>query len=138
MAQTFSAQVEAWVTKSKKRLEAVVRTAAQDVTAEILQRTPVDTGFLRASFTVTLDGPLPIRADYSGVAGASYQPQPYALVIAGSQLGQTIYGTFTASYAAHVEYGARGRAGAGMVRLSAQNWQQHVARAVAQAKARFR
>jgi hypothetical protein len=60
-----------------------------------------------------------------------------ALVIAGASLGQPIYMGFVASYAAHVEYGARGRAAVGMVRLSAQQWPQIVNQVVAEAKARF-
>lgn len=134
--QSFSAAVDAWVLKSRARLLAVFRTAAQYVIEDVITRTPVDTGYLRASLTVTLDGPLPIRPDAKPAGAGTYQPQPYALSIAGADLGDTVFASFVASYAQHVEYGARGRAGAGMVRLAAQAWPQHVTRAVAEAKAR--
>jgi hypothetical protein len=132
---SFEAQIDAWVRKTEARMLAVFKTAAQYVIEDVRDRTPVDTGFLRASLTVTLDGPLPMRPEAR--AGAfNYDAQPYSLVIAGAQLGGTVYASFVAGYAGHVEYGARGRAGTGMVRLSAQNWQSHVNRAVAEAKAR--
>lgn len=131
-SQSFSAAVEKWALKSQARLLAVFRTAAQYVIEDVRDRTPVDTGFLRASLTVTLDGPLPMRE----AAGSAYQAPSYSLVIAGAELGGTVYASFVANYAGHVEYGAQGRASVGMVRLAAQAWSSHVARAVAEAKAR--
>lgn len=118
---------------------AVFRMSTEYVIEDVLMRTPVDTGYMRASFTVSLDGPLPIRADARPPSDAekdSYKPQPYSLAINGADLGDTITASFVAAYSAHVEYGARGREGVGMVRLAAQAWPQHVAKAVAEAKAR--
>lgn len=132
MAQSFSATVDAWVLKSRQRLEAVLKTSAQFVIEDVVLRTPVDTGYLRASLTVSFDGPLPMR----GEQGDGYAAPDYSLAIAGAGLGDTIFASFIANYAAHVEYGARGRSGVGMVRLSAQAWPQHVNRAVAEAKTR--
>lgn len=133
--QSFSAEVDAWTAKSRKLLEAVLKTSSQFVIEDVVDRTPVKTGFLRASLTVSLDGPLPMR---SPNPGGSHAPQDYSLSINNADLDDTIYATFVANYAGHVEYGARGRAGVGMVRLASQNWQQHVNRAVAEAKARVR
>lgn len=133
---SFAAQVDAWVRETEARMLAVFRTAAEYVVEDVLDRTPIDTGYLRASLTVTTTGPLPIRANARPVEGQTYNVQPYALSIAGAELGDTVYASFVASYAAHVEYGARGRAGRAMVRLAAQNWPVHVDRAVAAAKAR--
>lgn len=134
--KSFSAEVDEWVMKSRARMLAVFKLSTEYVIEDVIVRTPVDTGFLRASLTVSLDGPLPIRPDAKPAGTETYQPQPYSLQIAGADLGDTIYASFVASYAAHVEYGAQGRAGAGMVRLAAQAWPQHVARAVSEAKAR--
>src|SRR5690606_24358320 len=113
--KSFSAAVDEWVMKSRARMLAVFKLSTEYVVEDVISRTPVDTGFLRASLTVSLDGPLPIRPD-AGPArewSGGYQPQPYSLQIAGADLGDTIYASFIASYAAHVEYGAQGRAGAG-------------------------
>ena len=122
-------------------MEAVFKTAAEITIEEVSVRTPVDTGFLRASLTVSLSGMLPIRANAKGTKPKGhargtviYEAAPYALVINGAELGDTIYASFVASYAAHVEYGAEGRAGHGMVRLAAQNWQQNVNQAIARVK----
>ena len=130
----FAAAVDEWCRKTDQRLEAVFKLSTQFVIEDVLDRTPVDTGFLRASLTVTTNGMLPIRAGAVPAKGGSYQPQPYALALAGAELGDTIYASFVAAYAGHVEYGAQGRAGVGMVRLAAQNWQIHVNRAAKEAK----
>lgn len=134
MAQTFRAQIDEWVAQTQARMLAVFRTAAQYVIEEVRDRSPVDTGYLRNSLTVSLDGPLPMR----GASGDGYAAAPFAAVIAGADLGGTIYASFVANYAGHVEYGAQGRQGVGMVRLSVQNWQVHVDRATAEAKAAVR
>ncbi|XBQ14590.1 MAG: HK97 gp10 family phage protein [Nitratireductor rhodophyticola] len=138
MAQSFKAQVAAWVAKSERRLEAVFKESTQRLVSQVIDRTPVDTGYLRASLQVTLDGPLPIRPDGRGMVGENYRPPDYALKIAGAELGDTIYASFVASYAAHVEYGARGRSGRGMVRLSVQSWQQIVDGVVRDVQMRIR
>lgn len=134
--KTFSAVVSDWVAATQERMTAVFRLSAEYVIENVIELTPVDTGFLRASLTVTTDGPLPIRPDARPARDGTYELGPYSLVINGAELGQTVYASFVASYSAHVEYGARGRAGRGMVRLAAQRWPEHVDRATAAAKAR--
>ena len=137
---SFSASVSAWAAKSQKRMEAIVKESAQRVGSEVIDRTPVDTGFLRGSFIAsTSEMPL-IDRDARPAPGGSYDmgTSQIALVIAGSKPGDVIRMGFVASYAAHVEYGSNGRAGRGMVRLSAQRWPQIVAEVVQEAKARIR
>lgn len=137
--QSFTAQIDAWVLKSRKRMLAVFQTATQFVIEDILERTPVVTGHLRASFVASVKGPAPInkasRPKYGTEKNSFAAPTQYTMAIAGVKLGQSIFGTFTAAYAPYVEYGTRGHAGRGMVRLAAQNWEQHVAKATAMAKA---
>ncbi|PWJ80642.1 hypothetical protein C7441_112184 [Pseudaminobacter salicylatoxidans] len=135
--QSFSAAVDEWVLKSQRRMLAMFQTATQYVIEDMIDRTRVDTGFLRASIVVSTSAPAAIREDARPVEGQKYPAnEAYALVIAGAELGGTIWATYTASYAAYREYGTHGQAGDGMVRLAAQNWPKHVARATAEAKAR--
>lgn len=136
MAGSFTAEVDAWVAQTQARMLAVFRTAAQFVIEDVRDRTPRDTGFLQASWTVSLDGPLPMRADARPGRDFTYDPPSYSLAIAGAELGSTIYASFVAGYAGFVEMGSQGRQPVGMVRLAVQAWPQHVARAVAEAKAR--
>ena len=136
---SFSGAVDAWVLETKARQEAIFKTAAQYVAEDVIDRVPVDTGFLRASFTASLVEPPQIRPDATPPKDAGKGSIPpaenYSLVIANSKLGDTIHFGFVAAYALYVEYGTRGRKGALMVGLSVQRWPQHVAKAVRAAKA---
>lgn len=136
---SFGAQVDAWTRKTQQRMIAVFRTAAQMTIEEVSIRTPVDTGFLRASLHVSLAGIEPIQraARPTVKEKGHYLPsiQPYSLMINGAEIGDTIFASFVAAYAGHVEFGAEGRPARGMVRLAAQNWQTNVRKAVAQVKA---
>lgn len=139
MADTFSGAIDKWVMATKARQEAVFKTAAQSIAEDVIDRTPVDTGFLRASFTASLVEPPEIRDDAKPPKDAKPGSVPsatnYSLVVANMKLGDTIYLGFVAAYGPHVEYGARGRKGVRMVGLAVQSWPQHVANAVRSAKA---
>lgn len=132
---TFAAQVDDWVRQSNERMEAVFKTAVQSTANEVLNRTPVVTGTLKSSFqgSLTSFAPLTTKA-----AGKLVDPIPVQLVIAGAEIGDTIYMNYSMNYAVYVEHGARGRAGRGMVKLAAQNWQENVNKAVRAAKASVR
>lgn len=137
---SFAATIDKWVLETRDRQEAVFKNAAEAVAGDVINRTPVDTGFLRASLQASLVEPPAIdpkaRPD-KGAEGIA-PPSNYAAVIENATIGQTVYMGFTAAYARHVEYGARGRQGVGMVRLATQAWPQHVAKAVREAKAAVR
>lgn len=128
MAERFSATVERWANQTRDDLAEVFRLAVQFLLEEIEDRTPVDTGFLRASLKASKTGFAPL-VDGRGILGGTYTTDDYILTISTAELGDTIYANFTANYAVYVEDGARGRAPVGMVKLSVQNWGQHVARA---------
>ena len=128
--QNFSADVGKWARKTEERLIAVFRFAAQFAYEGIARRTPVDLGYARKSLTMTIAAPLPM----TGKRGDGYEAPDYNLTLAGSKLGDVIYISYVANYAGFLEYGARGRTGVGMVRLTAQNWPQIVQRAVAQVR----
>ena len=125
--QDFGATVSAWCQATEQRLTAVFRESAQRTFEMVLDETPVDTGFLKSSFQVSTTLPPP-RAD-EPQAGRTYvyDAGPIVLAIAGASLGDCLFGTFSASYSAPVEYGSRGRAGVHMVGRAAQAWQVTVA-----------
>lgn len=145
--KSFSASVSDWVQQSERRMTAVFKQSAQDVILMVKEKSPVDTGFLRASLLASTSAMPLIDPEANNPEGASVgdNDAQVALVIAGAQLGQTIYAGFTAAYARRIEYGFKGedslgrtynQEGVGMVRLAAQEWQNIVYRNSALAKAR--
>ncbi len=91
MAESFTAQVNAWTKATEARMSVVFKQSAQDVFA-LAQKPvaaggnmPIDTGFLRGSLQTGLNGS-------EGVSG----PDAYVLAIAEANLGDTILGGWTA------------------------------------------
>lgn len=143
---SFSATVDAWTKASERRMEAVFRESTERVISEMQTpvgaggNMPVDTGFLRASLMASTDTPATMQDASMPADGGSY-PSPasgitgqVSMVILGAKIGHTIYACYTAAYAAHQEYGSKGRAGRGFVRLAAQRWQAIVEAVVKEAK----
>ena len=138
MTESFSAQVNAYVSETIERSTAVFKQSAQDVIEDAqaprpsdaynvsiskynmgkskkLGRMRVDTGFLRNSHVSGLNGS-------TSLSGAD----SYVLTIAGAKLGDSITGGWTADYAIPREFGARGQAPDFFARGAAQKWQQFV------------
>ena len=97
---TFAAAVERYKEKTEEQLTALVRQSAQTVIKEAQKtiaaggRMPVDTGFLRNSLVVMVDG-----------ARAGEGAESYQMALGTAEAGSFIEAVWTAKYAAAVEYG---------------------------------
>lgn len=126
---SFSADIEKFVLKSEKRLEAVIKNSIQDVT-EMAQtpvakggRMRVKTGFLRASARASTEGfPSGPNVRPTDAQDNSYDFDGEAVnaVIIKMKLGDTFYFGWSANYAAIREMRD------GFLETSVQNWQQFV------------
>lgn len=144
MAQgSFSAAVSDWVRETRERRDAVYRESAERVIS--VMQTPrgaggnlrVDTGFLRASLVVTTSDALPMTIDKPDGDGAhSYDIGSTTLVIDGAEITDPILAVYSASYARHREYGARGQPGDRWVSLAAQQWGRIVEEVCLEARSR--
>ena len=121
MTESFSAQVNAYVSETNERSLAVFQASSVDFVGDAQTptgkggRMRVDTGFLRNSHVSGLNGS-------TSLSGADN----YSLTIAGAKLGDSITGGWTADYAIPREFGARGQAPDFFARGAAQKWQQFV------------
>ncbi|OOG61984.1 hypothetical protein B0E45_31755 [Sinorhizobium sp. A49] len=142
---SFSAAVAQWADKVEGAVEAVFKEATQEVVEEMQKptgqggRMRVDTGFLRASLLASSTSMPAINASAKPIDGRPYTPDfaQVEAVIAGSDIGDTLYFGYTAAYAGHREYGSNGQPADGFVRLAAQNWPIIVDRKAAELKARL-
>lgn len=133
----FVADVEAFVTTTQKRIDLVVKQSTQEVVNQAQLPTAqggrmrVDTGFLRASGQVSLNG-MP-SGPGRGERNGSYQWESSAanLSIMGAEPGATIWFGWTANYAKYRE------AYDGFLIAAVQNWQTIVNSKVAEIKSRF-
>lgn len=142
---SFSAAVADWVHKVEGAAEAVFKESVQEVVSEMQTpramggRMRVDTGFLRASLMGSTSMMPPINPSAKPVEGQAYGYDAGSIeaVIAGADLGQTLFFGYTAAYAGHREYGARGQAPDAFVRTAAQKWPQIVDAKAAELKSRL-
>lgn len=134
----FNAAVDLWVQQTEERMNAIFKSSAQEV-IRIMQapvaeggNMPVDTGFLRASLQVTVNGaPVPaIRPNPNPNAPKgsldNYTATVASLAIAGAEIGDSVVASYSANYAPMIEYGTSKSAPRGFVRLAAAQWQEIV------------
>ena len=114
---SFNADVRGWSERALRNSEAIFKQSAQDVLADAQLprkkggRMRVDTGTLRNSHVSGLNGQF-------GAKG----PDSYLITIASAEFGDVITGGWTAEYAVHREFGARGQAPDFFLRGAAQKW----------------
>ena len=144
--QTFSAAIDQWVAKTKRRAEAVFHESTERVVEEMQKpmnaggRMRVDTGFLRASLMASTSQMPVIRPNARPAPDQNYSFDmgPISLIINGADLGQTIFCGYVAAYAGYREYGANGQAPDAFVRTAAAKWPQIVAEVVKDVKAQVK
>jgi len=130
MARYSMANLGAWALKTKRRRDAVVKASAQDTMA-IAQtpkakggRMPVLTGNLRGSLSSSLHGGTALTG-----------PESYVMVAGSMEAGDLASFRWGAAYAAAVNNGAQGRAGAHFVDGAVDQWPATVRANVAKAQA---
>ena len=138
----FSGQIDDWVMQTQQRMTAVLRESARRVIEEMQKpvneggNMPIDTGFLRASLTVVINGEPPIADRISDGQRYAYNASVITLEIAKFNAGDRMVAAYTADYARHVEYGTGERQGRGFTRLASQQWGRIVSEVTAEAKQR--
>ncbi|NKM69167.1 hypothetical protein [Rhizobium laguerreae] len=144
---SFAAQVSEWAKSELERSEAVFQTAAQEVANEVRTpvaeggRMPLKTGNLRRSLMASTSDMPRIQEGKTTFSDSGIE-----MIIAGAELGSTIYLGFQAAYAARMNYGFVGtdslgrsfnQTGYGFVDAVAQRWPQIVIQAEATVRGRF-
>jgi len=136
MTKSFSAQVDDWI-KKVKGLEEAIFLKSVEKTIEIAQtpvakggRMRIDTSYLRNSGTTTLNAPV-ATVTFNLNKDAGLNRDDSIAVIAGADITDTIYFTWTANYARIREQKDGFRLGA------MQEWQTTVNQVVQSAKSRF-
>lgn len=132
---TFTANIDKFIAKSEAKLEAVVKTAVQDTINEAQTIDDkggfmrFDTGFLANSGMASI-GTLPVgESKNPGTQLPEWNPQSIAAALLQWDLNSPFYFGWVANY-------ARARENKdGFMRRAAQNWPQHVNKAVAKVKA---
>ena len=147
MSGNFAATISEWGRAEMERAEAIFQASAQAVANEVRTtvneggRLPIDLGNLRRSLMASTADMPTVKPDQ-----AEFTDSGIEMVIAGAELGSTIYLGFQAAYALRMEYGFVGtdslgrtynQSGFGFVTAAAQRWPQIVAEQEAKIRSRF-
>lgn len=144
---SFAATISEWGRAEMERAEAIFQDAAQTVANEVRTpaasggRLPLDTGNLRRSLMASTAEMPTVKPEQEVFSDSGIE-----MVIAGAELGGTVWLGFQASYAARQNFGFVGtdslgrvynQAGFGFVDAVAQRWPQIVAASEAKIRSRF-
>ncbi|TPW26032.1 HK97 gp10 family phage protein [Pararhizobium mangrovi] len=106
--QSFSAQVDDWVRKTKGATKAVYTESVQDVIEEAQTNAPVDTSFLVNSLHISTEAMPPIKEDAQPEKDKTYVKPEISASIVGAGYGSTLYVGYTAAYSLRIENGFDG------------------------------
>lgn len=124
--KVFNARIGAWARQVNADLDALARQTAQEMAGAVVERTPVDTGFLRGSWQPSIGAPADAIAkpDPSGeIARAAV-----TLKAAEVKAGDRFFMLNNARYARFVEYGTSRMAGRFFVGDTVAQWRRIVGR----------
>lgn len=127
-----------WAAKAGAKLDALGRVASQDLSEEVIDGTPVDTGFLVGNWQPSLNAPT-LALDEAGT-GNGYAQSKMGLIVSQIKAGDVYYYVNNAAYARRIEHGFVGtdslgrtynQAGRHMVLAAIKRWPRIVDRAAA-------
>lgn len=130
---SLSRQVRRYTSNYRRRANAVFKQSVQDVSQHASEpvaqggRMRVDTGFLRNSIRGAI-GTLPSGPSRRGEASSNGAVEDVTLVLAGAEIGDTVYVGWTANYARFREYKD------GFLSAAVQKWPEFVAKNAARAR----
>lgn len=132
-SKTFMAQVGKWAKDAPEKLDALARQTVQEVAHRAVEKTPVDTGFLRGSWQPSIGEPSTSHDGKIDTAGAAAQAA-ISVLIPEIKAGVMFYMMNNAKYAGFVEYGTSKMAGRFYVTDTAKSWPAIVRSVIADLK----
>lgn len=133
----FEATIADWARKVQGAELLIFQESAQELVSQLTALVPIDTGFLRSSLRASTTAMPVMSLDNPGAGAFSLDAGEITLVIAGADIGDTIYLGYTAAYGAYVHWGANGRPGRPWVAMAAQRWQSIVAAKAGEVRSRL-
>lgn len=119
--KTFEAQIGKWAASVPHKMDAFARQVVQELASRVVQRTPVDTGFLRGSWQPSIGEPSLTHKGSEDKAGAKVSAA-ISVIIPQIKAGVKFYLMNNANYARPVEYGTAKMAGRHYVTDTAKAW----------------
>ena len=104
MVERFTTQLDGLINRTRARLEEAAKESALQIGRTVVQRTPVQTGFLAGSWFVSINNGAASFQGSEDTTGANSKAR-IASGLEAYELGDTIYILNTTSYGEFVEFG---------------------------------
>ena len=115
MAEDLTPQLRRIIDRTGVKVEDAILDFSQRIAEEAIKLTPVDTGFLRASWYTSIGTPagngVPSAKSPKGTPPSPVILASMQMTLMNASAGDTVYIMNGAKYAAQVEYGTSGRPG---------------------------
>lgn len=125
-ADLFKIRLGKWKKASDDKLDALARQVCYEMAFRVVEKTPVDTGFLRGSWQPSIGVPK-LAGDPEPDPGGAKAMGKIAAVIPQIKAGDRFYMMNNANYARAVEYGTSRMAGRHYVGDTVASWPSVVA-----------
>jgi hypothetical protein len=99
--KSFKSSLADWLDRTDGKLDALVRQCAQQLSQQVVEDTPVDTGFLRGSWQPSIGEP----ASGADASTNAYPASEISLVVAELRAGDKFFLINNCPYARRLEYG---------------------------------
>lgn len=128
---SFELDIARFVAKANGNINLIIRKIALDLFTRVILKTPVDTGRLRGSWTVTI-GATPSGSIALDDKDGSATIARTAAATLNLKAGEIIFLTSSLEYARAIEFGHSKQAPGGMVRLSVSEFPLVVSKAISE------
>lgn len=115
-AQTFQLDIAAFSRKAEAQMDRKVREVCFEMSARIIQKTPVDTGRARANWIASIGSPSTAVTDSMDKIGSATLAN--AMSVAKGAVGKVFWLSNNLPYIEKLEYGSSKQAPQGMVRVT--------------------
>lgn len=102
--KTFEAEIGKWAMQMPEKMDAFARQLVQELAKRVIERTPVDVGFLRGSWQPSIGEPSITHEGTEDTTGAKLSAA-IAVILPAIKAGVKFYLMNNAVYARRLEYG---------------------------------
>jgi hypothetical protein len=131
----FADKIKKFKEKAQNRVRGFIVEFVQNLNEDIIRGTPVDTGFLRANWIVSLNAPVEFTSGTEEFLPIFKQDNTF--ILSRYKDGDTIYLTNNTKYGPYVEYGTSRMAPRAMVRNALNRANLHAQTALATVQRRY-
>lgn len=128
---SFELDISKWVSKAKGNVDLVIRKISLDLFKRVIMKTPVDTGRLRGSWSVSIGAIAPATIQLNDKSGSATISRVTAATL-NLKAGDVITMVSNLPYSRRIEFGYSKQAPAGMVRISIAEFPQVVSKAASE------